>query len=141
MSKGSLGPLPIFVYGTLQRGELRENCWPYPARRIEAATIRATLYDLGPHPAIGPGDNRVLGELWHLAPQHLPATLEVLDAIEGYQQAGEEDWYVREVVDCTTEAGAERQAYAYFYARLSELPRFPVVLPNAAGVCGWTRRR
>jgi gamma-glutamylcyclotransferase (GGCT)/AIG2-like uncharacterized protein YtfP len=85
-----VGPLAIFVYGTLQRGQVRERCWPRPALRVEPATVRGWLFDLGPYPALvvpaaGEVADTIAGELWHVAADDLEVTLAALDRIEGFQ--------------------------------------------------------
>jgi gamma-glutamylcyclotransferase (GGCT)/AIG2-like uncharacterized protein YtfP len=67
-------PLPLFVYGTLKRGESREKKWPFPPVKVLPATTRAALYDLGPYPAIGPGDDTIVGELWFLREEDVAET-------------------------------------------------------------------
>lgn len=49
----SPGITSVFVYGTLQRGEVREHCWPHAPVSIEWGTIRGQLRDLGEYPAAG----------------------------------------------------------------------------------------
>jgi gamma-glutamylcyclotransferase (GGCT)/AIG2-like uncharacterized protein YtfP len=132
--------LPLFVYGTLKRGESREKKWPFPPVKVVAATTQAALYDLGPYPAIGPGDDVVAGELWFLHADHVAETLRQFDAIEGYQQGGP-DLYVRQVVSCRDEDGQSHQAYAYFYANSHWLLSGRRMPPNDAGVCRWTGTR
>lgn len=129
----------IFVYGTLQRGEERERCWPHPPQAIEPAEIRAALYDLGDYPAIIPGDNCIAGELWHLRPQDLAATLQALDEIECCGQGGV-DLYVRQVVDCRTATGIA-QAYTYLLADEAIAKAALRVLPGEDGRCHWHRYR
>jgi gamma-glutamylcyclotransferase (GGCT)/AIG2-like uncharacterized protein YtfP len=128
----------IFVYGTLQRGEVRERCWPRKPLRIEWGTIRGQLRDLGDYPALVAGVDLILGELWQIAQTDMEATLAVLDEIEWYGQDGD-DLYVREVFACRTLTGEARQAYTYRYANPDEISRSPIVLPDAEGFCRWTR--
>ncbi|MFY7968834.1 MAG: gamma-glutamylcyclotransferase family protein [Pirellulaceae bacterium] len=78
-----MAPCGFFVYGTLQRGHLRQSAWPLPPDRIEPAMVRAVLYDLGPFPALLEGDDWVAGELWHYQPNHLPRVAQALDRVEG----------------------------------------------------------
>jgi len=130
----------IFVYGTLQRGEVRERCWPRKPSRIEWGTIQGQLRDLGDYPALVAGEDLILGELWHIAETDVDATLAVLDEIEWYGQ-GEDDLYVREVVACRTLSGEMRQAYTYRYAKPDEITMSPSVLPDAEGFCRWVGRR
>lgn len=88
----------FFVYGTLQRGQCRQRCWPVPAVRVDRAFARGQLYDLGEYPAMLPGDDWVAGERWELAAADLPRVLRVLDRVEGYAQPGEDDLYDRQVI-------------------------------------------
>jgi gamma-glutamylcyclotransferase (GGCT)/AIG2-like uncharacterized protein YtfP len=126
----------IFVYGTLQRGQCRERCWPHPPLRVDAATIHAALYDLGPYPAIGPGDDVVRGEVWEISAEHLAATLQALDDVEGYSQLGD-DLYVRRLVQCRLEDGREIAAWTYYYGNASRLAQHQLVPPNSAGEVLW----
>ena len=119
------------------RGESRGGCWPRAARCVERATTRARLYDLGKYPAILPGDDRVLGELWHLAPDDMEVTLAALDQIECFS-GQDDDLYVRRIVDCETSSGQIVRAYAYFLAKPVELGGARVVTPGEAGHCHWT---
>jgi gamma-glutamylcyclotransferase (GGCT)/AIG2-like uncharacterized protein YtfP len=108
--------------------------------RIAEATIRAALYDLGPYPAIGPGDDLVRGEVWQLLPEQMDATLRVLDEVEGYAQQPD-DLYTRRLVTCRLDDGAEVTAWTYFYRDLEELRRARRVLPNGDGYCEWKARK
>src|SRR5687767_8797421 len=111
--------LPIFVYGTLKRGEEREGKWPKRPTRVTMATTLGKLYDLGPYPALAQGDDVVAGELWHLAPLDVEQALKTLDAVEGVLPEGT-GLYERRVVRCRNEAGQMMNAYAYFYARAAD---------------------
>ncbi len=74
----------VFVYGTLKRGECRESCWPRAPLRVETAATKGQLYDLGPYPALCPGEGSVAGEVWTFAPRDMPATRAALDEIEDH---------------------------------------------------------
>ena len=103
--------LPLFVYGTLQRGE-RLNTWLVQGGARfdrEAATLpKWRLFDLwGSFPAMVPGGSAsVAGELWWVD----DATLARLDQIEGA--------YDRKVV---TLAGGCAFAWAYVLKRIPEV--------------------
>jgi gamma-glutamylcyclotransferase (GGCT)/AIG2-like uncharacterized protein YtfP len=130
--------LPIFVYGTLQRGQERERLWPQRPLRVEEATTVGRLYDLGPYPALVPGDDVVEGELWYVAAEDLSATLKTLDRIEEYSQ-GSQNLYERRAVRCRNVAGQIREAYAYFYAREADLAGKSPLPHGANGCCRWRR--
>ena len=127
-------PIPIFVYGTLKRGEVRERMWPHAPVEIRLATTRAALYDLGPYPALGEGDDVVAGELWFIEKEHMEQTLAALDEIEGYHQS-DSDLYVRRQVDCEDSTGESHRAYTYFYA--TALASNKRMSPNSDGLCVW----
>jgi gamma-glutamylcyclotransferase (GGCT)/AIG2-like uncharacterized protein YtfP len=95
---GGESPLAIFVYGTLQREQLRGRLWPRPALSIEPAIAKGTLYDLGPYPGLVDGDQLVLGEVWTFRREDLRETLLVLDRIEGFDPKNDSGEYVRRVI-------------------------------------------
>jgi gamma-glutamylcyclotransferase (GGCT)/AIG2-like uncharacterized protein YtfP len=129
--------LPIFVYGTLKQGEERAPRWPRPPQRIVSAVTCGQLYDLGPYPALVPGEDRVLGELWFIAPEDIAVTLKVLDEIECFGNE-DVDLYVRRITECTTHKGSTERAYVYYFANPDELARANRVRPDASGLCCWT---
>lgn len=130
-------PPRIFVYGTLKRGQVRERCWPRMPLGIEVATVRGTLYDLGPYPALVEGNDVIAGELWHFEEEDVPPTIAVLDEVEGFS-GNADDWYRRVVVKCQTATGAV-QAWTYLYARTTELRQETRIKPNGSGVCEWSQ--
>ncbi len=127
--------MAIFVYGTLQRGQVREHSWPRPPVSIEFATVRGALYDLGPYPALVPGDDTVGGELWHIAECDIAVTLAALDRIEGYANR-KDDLYRRVIVECRTAAGSV-PAWTYHLALAELLHSARRIAPDAQGVCDW----
>ena len=128
--------LPVFVYGTLKRGEERSNRWPHPPVKVERATTSGRLRDLGPYPALVEGAGIVLGELWHLRLADLPETLRVLDEIECFGTENV-DLYVRRIVSCRNDQGELYRAYTYFFADPQAIENAPFVEPNEHGVIDW----
>ena len=120
----------IFVYGTLKRNQLRGQLWPHPPVEIRPAVIRASLYDLGPYPAIGPGDDYVFGEAWRLLEAHMQPTLEVLDQIEGYDALIKNNEYLRVLAEIIYEDGSVGEAHTYQFAAKDRLVRFRRMVPN-----------
>jgi len=118
----------LFVYGTLKRGECRESMWPRQPSNIWVAYVRATLFDLGPYPAIrveetedaGATDELdwVRGEVWSFNENDLPETLSVLDEIEGTNQPGSYNLYDHVAVRCYDDIHCETfiGALAYQYS-------------------------
>ncbi len=119
MSKETI--VSIFVYGTLKQGCLRSGVWPRTPVSIRPALIRASLYDVGPYPAIGEGDDWVLGEVWTLLESDLPITLEVLDEVEGYAALGSDNEYLRVIVEAEFADGSKAIVFTYRFADLTRL--------------------
>ena len=99
---------PVFVYGTLMRGE-RANDYLRNALFAGGAALRDhAMYDLGAYPGVVPRRGEtVLGELYHVDAE----TLKRLDEYEG-----EGSLYHRVRVRVTTAGGEEADALAYRFA-------------------------
>jgi gamma-glutamylcyclotransferase (GGCT)/AIG2-like uncharacterized protein YtfP len=130
-------PHAIFVYGTLRRGGEREGCWPHAPLCVRSAKLRGALYDLGPYPALLPGDDWVRGELWEIADADWDHTLQVLDDVEGHAQQPD-DLYVRQLASCVDDDGVTHAAYVYVYADRRALTETRRIRPDADGACCWT---
>ena len=114
----SLFPEAVFVYGTLMRGEEREE----PLRDLLAGVVPETsavdgqLVHLGAWPGLLAAPGRVAGELYSVGTAaRMASVLSVLDPIEdfvGYAVVPTE--YVRVVVSVRTQRGP-RWAWAYRY--------------------------
>jgi len=123
----------FFVYGTLMQNGCRAGQWPHAPLKIEPAEAPGFLYNLGSYPGLTAGDDIIAGELWHIAPEHVSATLTVLDAIEGFYNRPN-DLYTRAEILCTTTTG-EVTALTYYYAHpLSGKRR---IHADADGRCRW----
>ena len=114
----------FFVYGTLKRGECRQHLWPRTPLVVEEAWVLGELYNAGSYPALLPGTDKVLGELWSFLATDFDALVEVLDDIEQYRLDDPYNLYNREVVHCETLSGRRASAHTYIYARLHDLPTF-----------------
>ncbi|WP_146461764.1 gamma-glutamylcyclotransferase family protein [Rubripirellula tenax] len=115
----------VFVYGTLKTGQCRATMWPAKPISIEPAWVRGQLFGRSDYPAMMPGEDRVLGEIWHFAGLDMPRVTEVLDQIEGTGQVGFPDLYVRVVVDVFGMDGhLIAAASAYHYAKSPEIDGF-----------------
>jgi gamma-glutamylcyclotransferase (GGCT)/AIG2-like uncharacterized protein YtfP len=130
-------PTAVFVYGTLQRGYVREHCWPRSPLKIEPAAVHGELYDLGPYPALVAGKDTIAGELWHFAPEDMEPTLAALDKVEGCDDSSG-DWYIRSVINCQT-ANGPLKAWTYRFGPPEKLARAPRVAPDPTGVCRWSQ--
>lgn len=129
----------VFVYGTLKQGEVRGGKWPRTPLQISVAFTRGRLFDLGPYPAMIPGDNVVRGERWDFRDDDMSSTLAVLDRIECFG-VDEVDLYVRRQVECWTETGETRLAHTYFLADVADALRHAEVQPDERGSCEWRGR-
>lgn len=125
----------LFVYGTLKTTGVRSGLWPFSPIEVAPATIQATLFDLGPYPAIYPGNDSVAGEKWRFQAWQMLETLAVLDRVEGFNQEGR-DLYVRETVECQLVNGEKITAYSYFYAEDPSNGGIRVE-PSDDGLCRW----
>ena len=143
-SRSSIGA--IFVYGTLRRGQLRQFHWPETPSSVCAGFIKATLYDLGPYPAITFGTDIVEGELWSFSQELLPKTLEVLDTIEGYVPRRVNNLYERITVQVFSSPNCADAFPVEAYAYMMESRKLPAaavrLLPKAIGnskipICRW----
>jgi len=111
--------LPVFVYGTLRRGE--KNYSGFLAGRTlreEPATTAGRLFYVadGGYPYLEPGTGTVIGELIHLLPERYEETLQGLDALEEYDPADEANSvYLRREAPVTLENGARVTAWVYYW--------------------------
>lgn len=113
------GPaLPLFVYGTLRRGEVRHAALTrHRASGGLAAWTPGTLLDLGPYPGlvVGGAAARVFGELY-VAPD-AGALFAELDAVEGFLGFGfPGSVYRRAIVRVRRTDGNHSLAWTYLYA-------------------------
>jgi gamma-glutamylcyclotransferase (GGCT)/AIG2-like uncharacterized protein YtfP len=113
--------LPFFVYGTLRKGEgnyhrylagktVRELAATLPGYRLYASDLPCVVE--------APGDaGAVLGDLIHVLPQHYARVLRTLDALEGYDPAEADPWYVRvrRHVRFVADDGTAGEAEAWVY--------------------------
>jgi gamma-glutamylcyclotransferase (GGCT)/AIG2-like uncharacterized protein YtfP len=161
--------LPVFVYGTLKRGEVRAACWPREPVKVEEATVRGALFDLGDYPALVPGDYPALvpgdypalvpGDDPALVPGDYPALVQGDDLVGGelwhFAEAdlpavlarldriegyhGHADDLYRRMVVECQAGGGTVEAWTYHFARAAELASHPRIPPDAHGICRWSR--
>lgn len=75
---------PLFVYGTLMRGERAYSLHARAVERVHGGSlINADLFDLGAYPMVVSGAGRVRGEAHWLARNECQAVLARLDRYEG----------------------------------------------------------
>ena len=115
-------PMPsidqVFVYGTLQRGQIRGSRWPASPLTVRRAWTLGALFHRTDYPALLSGTDRVAGELWQFSPADMPEVLRTLDRIEGAGQPGEQDLYRRVTVAVhSLENDPLGDAFTYHYAR------------------------
>jgi gamma-glutamylcyclotransferase (GGCT)/AIG2-like uncharacterized protein YtfP len=113
--------LPFFVYGTLRKGEgnYRRYLAGKTARELPATLPGYLLYarDL-PCVVEAPGEGgEVLGDLIAVLPERYDRVLRTLDALEGYDPAQADPWYVRvrRRVRCVAADGTSGESEAWVY--------------------------
>lgn len=120
----------VFVYGTLKQGECRHPLWPAEPLSIQQAWVHGALYGGPEYPAMTPGNDRVLGELWTLQATDMDTVLRVLDEIEGTNQPGRPDMYRRvEIESWSLDDQPLTTAYTYHYAADLARDGFSRLLP------------
>jgi len=110
-------PLPVFVYGTLRRGQ-------HNYRLLRGRTVAEhpavlpghVLHDAGlPYVVPGNTEDRVIGELMVVCPTQHAEVLQALDWLEGYRP-GQSSHYVRVRATVQLRDGAqERNVDAWVY--------------------------
>lgn len=130
---------PIFVYGTLKRGEPNYARLIAGRSRAEepAHLAHAALYDFGPYPFLVLEDDLVApddvayGQLITLRDEVYAAALADLDQLEGYVEGGMSNLYERVLHGVLTPTGP-RPAYVYVAGaqmlaqiRAGALPKIP----------------
>jgi len=126
----------FFAYGTLKRGEVRENCWPCRPVAVLRGSTPGSLWQVADYPGLKlEGETRVLGEIWLFKAKQEERVLKVLDEVEGYPTL-----YTREVVACETLDGQPISATTYVYNQ-PILPTHDQVPPDAQGMVTWTGNR
>ncbi len=103
----------VFVYGTLRQGMRLHHYLSQDEFIGRAVLSDATMYDLGAYPAVvlrGHGD--VYGELYFIT----PATLRILDNLEGVSESEQESLFCRErQLVKLTDNNSVINAYIYVY--------------------------
>jgi gamma-glutamylcyclotransferase (GGCT)/AIG2-like uncharacterized protein YtfP len=129
--------LPLFVYGTLRRGQ--ENYWLMRGNTVSEvpATIeQMALYSLRAYPMMVEGDSVVHGELITIHPRVYSRLLADLDQLEGYRPGG--DSRFRRVERCVrTEGGSRLLAWVYLGERRVLETEAHVAIPHG----DWCRFR
>ena len=116
-------PEQVFVYGTLKQGQSNYGVIEELVVAVQDGYIRAALYDLGPYPAVLPGESLVYGQL--LTFRDLPEALRRMDALEDYYgEADPRNEYVRVVTTAWTLHGHPHPCYCYMYDKPKRLLRF-----------------
>lgn len=112
--------LPVFVYGTLRRGE--KNHLRYFEGRIRFLGMAAARGELYVHleeeycyPCLLPGEGEVKGELVEPRPELYDLVLAELDALEDYDPRSDSGLYLRRPIDVLTEEGEAVRCWGYLW--------------------------
>ena len=123
----------FFAYGTLKRGECRENCWPCRPVAVLRGSTPGSLWQVADYPGLKlEGESRVVGEIWLFPAKQEQRLLDVLDEVEGYPTL-----YTREVVECETLDGQPITATTYVFNK-PILPTYAEVPADTQGMVNWT---
>ena len=125
----------FFVYGTLKRGQHRQDQWPRKPLSVRRAWTLGKLYDIGPYPALRPGEDRVAGQVWTIAAEDVAETIRVLDWIEGTNQPKYPNEYDRVKIEVQYLDGSHASASAYIFANM-EMLELAEYLPPSIEVDG-----
>ena len=126
-SDATTQPLPIFVYGTLLKGQPNDHIWQNSVHSFEAALAdNCCLYDFGYYPVMveKPGC-RVIGQLVRLEKDHFLQIIRSLDSLEGFDPDFPHKSCFRRVrMQVSTLAGDKIVAWAYVgdAAQVQSLP-------------------
>ena len=96
----------VFVYGTLMKGEANHGYLENSICLGKATVKGYDMYDVGWYPAITPGDNLIIGELYCLPLSDI-ASIDMLE--------GEGSLYAKKCETVTCDDGNETLAYVYVY--------------------------
>lgn len=122
----------FFVYGTLKRGECREQHWPCKPLAVLRGSTPGSLWEVADYPGLQlKGETRVMGEIWLFRANQEAPILEVLDVVEGYPVH-----YTREVVECLTLDGQPITATTYVFNE-PILESHPPVPADEQGYVTW----
>lgn len=102
----------ILFYGTLRNGESRGRVRD-GITYLGDVNINGELYNVGAFPALFPGDEEVVAELFRIDDQRC---METFDMIEGYRGDERTDLYTREQVTVGYD-GEEVEAWVYYFNR------------------------
>lgn len=106
----------LFVYGTLKQAQAHGDLLQSLALRVDPATTRGQLLDLGLFPGLVRGEGVVHGELMTFPVMHLATVLAVVDHLEGFVEGDPAaSLFLREQIVAETEQGDLVDAIAYFY--------------------------
>ncbi len=131
----------VFVYGTLQCGQRYHHLIADKVRSVQPAAIRGTLYHLPfEYPALFAGAGEVRGELLELADGE--TSLAILDELENYHGAGQDNEYERLTLTATTSDGRSEACFVYLYSdsRRSWVEEYGILVENGDWA-DWMRER
>jgi gamma-glutamylcyclotransferase (GGCT)/AIG2-like uncharacterized protein YtfP len=117
-------PLPLFVYGTLQRGR-RLHSHMEGCEFTDKAVVPGRLLDCGGFPGLiqEEKDERVRGEIYHVKPGYDVEELLVrIDRVEGFIGFGRNNMYERRIISAKESCGKELACWTYHWMGKEDLP-------------------
>jgi gamma-glutamylcyclotransferase (GGCT)/AIG2-like uncharacterized protein YtfP len=117
-------PLPLFVYGILQRGR-RLHGYMDGFEFIGEVVAPGRLLDCGSYPGLiqGEENERVRGEIYQVkAGCDVEELLDRVDRIEGFTGFGRNNFYERRVITAKDAGGMATVCWAYHWMGRDDLP-------------------
>jgi len=111
----------LFVYGTLKASFGNYRAIESEVISKHSSRTQGILVNLGPFPAMIPGEGWVEGKLLKVHSN----VIKITDQIEGYRGKKEASLYHREMVTCHLDDGTCVDAWTYFYAKPGQLEDRP----------------
>ncbi|MDR2489300.1 MAG: gamma-glutamylcyclotransferase [Desulfovibrio sp.] len=116
--------MPLFVYGTLQRGG-RLHGYMRGFDFVGEASVPGRLLHCGGFPGLIAGEKGecVHGEIYRVKPGFDPEELLAgLDSVEGFSGFGRHNLYERRIITATDVAGKETPCWVYHWMGKMALP-------------------
>jgi gamma-glutamylcyclotransferase (GGCT)/AIG2-like uncharacterized protein YtfP len=123
-SRDQGNPLPLFVYGTLQRGK-RLHGYMEGFEFIGEAAVPGRLLDCGSFPGLiqGEAGERVHGEIFRVKPGYAAEDLLArVDKVEGFTGVGRNNLYERRIITATDADGKTTACWTYHWMGKTDLP-------------------
>ena len=112
--------------------------WPVEPIEVQIAWVHGKLFGRRDYPAMKPGTNRVLGEIWRFDDSDIDNVFRSLDILEGTNGSSPDDLYHRAIVSAHDLNGQPLgNANTYLYVRDPNANGFHLIAPQDDGYVAW----